>query len=81
MVLLDPMITVRVKVAVAWDPFTASLRPPGVLWKVSTTVRGSSRRVRVPVSPPESVAVRVSSRYDGYSWSGAVNEPLVPVKV
>ena len=28
------------------------------------------------VSPPASVAVRRSSRCDGYSWSGAANEPL-----
>ena len=36
----------------------------------------------VLVSPPESVAVSLSSRYDGYSWSGAVNEPdATPAKV
>ena len=53
-----------------------------MVWKVSTTVRGSSRRVLVAVRPPESVAVSRSSRYDGYSWSGAVNEPLAtPVKL
>ena len=27
-------------------------------------------------SPPESVADNVSSTHDGYSWSGAANEPL-----
>ena len=43
MVLVEPTITVRVKGAVAWVPFTASCSPPGVVWKVSTTVRGSSR--------------------------------------
>ena len=26
--------------------------------------------------PPESVAVTVNRRWDGYSWSGAVNEPV-----
>jgi hypothetical protein len=42
----------------------------------------TSARRRLPVSPPESVAVRSSSRYDGYSWSGAPNEPLAtPVNV
>ena len=29
----------------------------------------------MPVSPPGSVAVRVSSRYEGYSWSGALKLP------
>ena len=62
MELVEPTITVRLKVAVPWDPLTASLRPPGVLWKVNATVRGSSRTVSVSVSPPESVAVRRSSR-------------------
>ena len=40
------------------------------------TVFGSRRRTLVSVSPPESVAVSFSSRYDGYSWSGAVKDPL-----
>ena len=39
------------------------------------TVCGSSRMVRVSVRPPLSVAVSVSSRYDGYSWSGAAKLP------
>jgi hypothetical protein len=62
MSLVDPTITVREKVAVAVVPFTASCKPPGMVWKVSTTVRGSSRRVTVCVRPPESVAVSSSSR-------------------
>ena len=74
-VLLEPTITVRVKVALAVAPPTASWRPPGVVWKVSCTVLGSSRSVLVVLSPPESVAVSLESRYDGYSWSGAVNDP------
>ena len=60
--LLDPTITVRVNVAVAAVPLTTSLKPPGVVWKVSTTVRGSSRTVLLAARPPESVAVSRSSR-------------------
>ena len=40
------------------------------------TVFGSSRSDSVSLSPPESVAVSRSSRWEGYSWSGAVKEPL-----
>jgi hypothetical protein len=67
MVLVDPTITVRVNVAVDWLPLTASLSPPGVVWNVKVTVCGSSRKVLVSVRPSESVAVSLSSRYDGYS--------------
>ena len=80
--LLDPMITVRVN-GVAWlvEP-TASCSPGGLVWKVRLTVCGSSRTVSVSTRPPGSVAVRVSSRYDGYSWSGAVKLPeAVPVQL
>jgi len=48
----------------------------GELAKVNVTVRGSSRSVFVSVRPPASVAVSRSSRYDGYSWSGVVNDPV-----
>jgi hypothetical protein len=41
---------------------TASLNPVGLVWKLSTTVLGSSRTLYVSVRPPESVAVRRSSR-------------------
>jgi hypothetical protein len=61
-VFFDPMITVRVNDVLAEAPFTVSWSPPGFVWNVSTTVRGSSRSVVVSVRPPESVAVRVSSR-------------------
>ena len=43
-------------------PFTTSCIPPGFVWKLRTTVRGSSRTVFVSVRPPESVAVSFSSR-------------------
>jgi hypothetical protein len=75
MVFFDPTITVRVN-GVVWavDP-TVSWSPGGLVWKVRLTVWGSSRTVSVSLSPPGSVAVRVSSRYDGYSWSDAVKLP------
>src|SRR6185503_7984788 len=76
------MITVRVNGAVDVAAFTASDSPLGIVWKLSTTVWGSSRRVTEDCVPKLSVAVSVSSRYDGYSWSGALNEPLAtPVQV
>src|SRR4029453_3434388 len=82
MVLVEPTITVWLNVAVPWVPLTVSFRPPGVVWKVSATVRGSSRTDLVSVRPPESRTVSWSSRYDGYSWSGAVKLPdLTPWKL
>src|SRR5262245_15632291 len=77
MVLLDPTMTVRVNVAVELAPLNVSWSAHGAVWNVKTTVFGSSRSALVFVRPPESVAVRLSSRYDGYSWSGAVNDPLL----
>ena len=47
-----------------------SSRPLGLERSFRVTVFGSSRIVRVSVSPPLSVAVSCSSIYDGYSWSG-----------
>ena len=44
--------------------------------KVRLTVWGCSVTLAVLVRPPESVTVSTSSRWEGYSWSGAVNEPL-----
>jgi hypothetical protein len=66
-------MTMRLNVAVVVELPTVSRRPPGVVWNVRTTTCGSSPTLTLSVKPPESVAVRVSSRYDGYSWSGAVN--------
>ena len=62
MLLVEPTITVRVNADVDWVLLTASLSPPGVVWNVKVTVRGSSRTDLVSVRPPESVAVSVSSR-------------------
>ena len=61
-VFVDPTMTVLVKVAVPAVPFTVRRRPPGMELKVRVTVLGSSRTVLVSVSPPESVAVSLSSR-------------------
>src|SRR5262249_38014288 len=48
---------------------------------VRLTTTGLRKTLVVPWSPPASVAVRTNSRFDGYSWSGATNEPLAtPVK-
>ena len=50
--------------------------PAGLDWNVRSTVCGSSWTDVEAVRPFASVAVSWSSRYDGYSWSGAENEPL-----
>jgi hypothetical protein len=62
MVWAEPTITVRVKEALADAPSTVRARPPGLVWKESTTVLGSSRTDVVWLRPPESVAVSRSSR-------------------
>src|SRR5918994_1216948 len=70
-------MTVREKGVVDSAPFTTSFSPAaGSDRKLSSTVWGSRRTLLVSVKPPESVAVSLSSRYEGYSWSGAVNVPL-----
>src|SRR5688500_4084079 len=78
---LEPRMTVRLNgVRSALGP-TASSSPVGDDWKASAAVRGSSWSVRAPVSPPESVTVRVRLMYDGYSWSTVRNVPLAtPLK-
>jgi hypothetical protein len=82
MLLVEPTITVRVNADFDVVLPTVSDNPPGVLWKVRTTVLGSSLSTLVSVRPPESVAVSLSSRYAGYSWSGAVKLPLAtPAKL
>jgi hypothetical protein len=66
----------RVKGVAALPPLRTSCRPEGLVANVRLTVWGWSVTLAVLVRPPESVAVKTSSRLDGYSWSGAVNEPL-----
>src|SRR5262245_31425174 len=76
------MIRVRLKGAVELVLPTVSCSPDGTDWKLSETVCGSSWRLLTSCAPPESVAVSWISRYEGYSWSGALNEPLAtPVNV
>ena len=76
-VLREPRITVRVNGAGAVKASSASGEARRTATaSVRSTVFGSRRTLWVRLSPPESVAVSRSSRYDGYSWSGAVNEPL-----
>src|SRR5258705_9825841 len=70
------MITVRVNGVADDAALTARDSPVGAVWKLRTTVCGSSRLVTDACVPRLSVAVSVSSRYDGYSWSGALNMPL-----
>src|SRR5215210_1630041 len=76
MELLEPTTTVRLKGAVELLSPTTRSSPAGSDWKFSTTGFGSSRTLLVSCKPSKSVAVRRSSRYEGYSWSGAVNVPL-----
>src|SRR5688572_24260440 len=75
MELLEPTITVRLKGVACVRPLMPTWSPPGLVAKLSATVLGWSVTLRVCVRPPESVAVRRSSRCDGYSWSGATKDP------
>jgi hypothetical protein len=61
----EPTITVLVNWVVDADWPTTSDRPVGAELKVRLTVCGSSRRVTDAEVPRLSVAVSVSSRYDG----------------
>ena len=74
----EPTITVRVNgVAVDVALPTVRLRPGGVGREREVDgLAGRGGRSRCRSAPPASVAVSRSSRCDGYSWSGAVNEPL-----
>ena len=58
----EPWITVLVNGVGASVPLSASEKPPGLVFSVNATVRGSRRIDSVSVSPPESVAVRRNSR-------------------
>ena len=75
-VFAEPTMTVRVNGATADVPFTAISSPDGFERNERSTVCGLRRTLVVADAPSESVAVSRSSRCDGYSWSGAVNEPL-----
>ena len=72
----EPLITARVNGATPSAPLNTSRRPDGVDVNVRATVCGFRRTLSVSANPPESVAVNTSSRWAGYSWSGATNEPM-----
>src|SRR5690242_5201947 len=63
---------------IAW-PATSIGTPDGVDVTDTVFVFGWSWTLVVVFEPAESVAVSRISSFDGYSWSGAENEPLVPV--
>ncbi len=58
----EPTITVRAKGAVAPSLPTTSSSPVGEVLRFSATVCGSSRTLLVSRNPPESSAVRRSSK-------------------
>ncbi len=72
----EPLITSRVKGAVDVVAFTASWSPVGAVANERMTVSGCSSRVVDALAPWASVAVSVSSRWAGYSWSGPKKDSL-----
>ena len=78
-VFIEPTITVRPNGVALPTPFTCSRRPAGSDRIHNRTVCGSKTIVFDADRPHESVAVNVSCNDDGYSWSGATNEPVLPV--
>jgi hypothetical protein len=76
-----PMISVFTYGVASLTLLALSVSPGGSLASVRSAVSGYKSTLAVSVRPPASVAVRRSSRWVGYSWPGAVNEPLLPGKV
>ena len=75
-------MTVFVTGAVAVVSFRPRPKPEGLLLNVRFTVLGLTMTLVALSVPEESLAVSLISREDGYSWSGATNDPLeIPVKV
>src|SRR5438045_361033 len=72
----EPMITVFVNGAVWAAVFSPSCRPDGLVANVRFTVSGFRSTELDDDTPAPSVTVRVRWMCEGYSWSGAVNEPL-----
>ena len=68
-------ITVRVNGVASVSLAKESCRPDGALASVTLDVFGFSGIVLVVLRPSSSVAVSESSRWDGYSWSGATKCP------
>src|SRR5215218_4618083 len=76
MVLCDPATTVADAGVVSVLAPTTTRSPLGAVAKERMTASGSSLRSVTPVKPPPSRAASRSVRNDGYSWSGAMNEPV-----
>ncbi len=74
---VEPTMTVRVKGVVEEMVLTASCKPGGRGGEAEDDrLRIEAQGGRRADAPPASVAVSLSSRYEGYSWSGALKEPL-----
>src|SRR4051794_16114700 len=71
----EPAITVSVKGVGSVSLPSDSDIPGGSLAIVISAVSGSSRTVATVLRPSASVAVKDSTRYAGYSWSGATKLP------
>jgi hypothetical protein len=75
-VLAEPTITVFENGVVSPPDPASSVRPGGLEVNARETVRGRSATLAIPGMPSALTAESWSSRYEGYSWSGAENVPL-----
>src|SRR6185295_14448324 len=75
-VLKEPTITSWLNGVVSAPLPRTSCRPGGSDCMPIATVFGFRITLFVSVRPEESVAVRISSRCEGYSWSGPSKDPL-----
>ena len=75
----EPVMTVPVNGAALAVSSSVSGMPAGTLASSTVLVFGCSSTLSVSVSPSASVAVSRSSSHDGYSWSGATNDPAGPL--
>src|SRR3954470_13823944 len=76
----SPWMSWRVN-GVVPTPRASTLRPDGTELTVTVATFGKIDTVWLVWSPPESVTVTVSCRYEGNSCAGPVNEPEEPLKV
>ena len=75
MLLLEPSITVsRERSRAGRAPDGELEARAGALWKLSTTVLGRAAASSCPSDRRHRSTVNRSSRYEGYSWSGAVKD-------
>ena len=73
---MEPSTSVAVNGVAAVVLLTTRSSPEGTVARLAETVRGWRSIVSVSLIPELSVAVNASRRNEGYSWSGALNEPL-----